>query len=152
MDVSHGGDVILGKPEITYMKALKGKRVGVEATSLGASFITRALERNGISVKDIQVVSLELTEHERAYKQGNVDAVFTFGLAEIKLLVAGVRSLFDSSQITGKIVDIIAVITEVTANYFDTIKSLINGRFCTLNFSFIFLKTILTMQIFLLLN
>ncbi len=101
MDVSHGGDVILGKPEITDMKALKGKRVGVEATSLGALFITRALERNGISLQDIQVVSLELTEHERAYKQGNVDAVFTFGLAEIKLLVAGARSLFDSGQITG---------------------------------------------------
>ena len=47
MDVSNGGDVILGKPEFTDMKALKGKRVGVESTALGAFFIARALEKNG---------------------------------------------------------------------------------------------------------
>jgi NitT/TauT family transport system substrate-binding protein len=135
MEVSHGGDVFLGKPEITDMKALKGKRVGVEATSLGALFITRALEKNGISVKDIQIFSLELTEHEQAYKQGTLDAVFTFGLAKIKLLVAGSRSLFDSKQIPGEIVDILAVSTEALANYSDTIQALINARFCALNHS-----------------
>jgi NitT/TauT family transport system substrate-binding protein len=135
MEVSHGGDVFLGKPEITDMKALKGKRVGVEATSLGALFITRALEKNGISVKDIQIFSLELTEHEQAYKQGNLDAVFTFGLAKIKLLVAGSRSLFDSKQIPGEVVDILAVSTEALANYSDTIQALINARFCALNHS-----------------
>jgi len=56
MDVSNGGDVILGKPEFTDMKALKGKRVGVESTALGAFFITRALEKNDMTAKDIQIV------------------------------------------------------------------------------------------------
>ena len=133
MEVSHGGDVFLGKPEITDMKALKGKRVGVEATSLGALFITHALEKHGISVKDIQIFPLELTEHEQAYKQGTLDAVFTFGLVKIKLLVAGSRSLFDSKQIPGEIVDILAVSTEALANYSDTIQALINPRFCAFN-------------------
>ncbi|ADI65134.1 ABC transporter substrate-binding protein [Trichormus azollae] len=135
MEVSHGGDVFLGKPEITDMKALKGKRVGVEATSLGALFITHALEKHGISVKDIQIFPLELTEYEQAYKQGTLDAVFTFGLVKIKLLVAGSRSLFDSKQIPGEIVDILAVSTEALTNYSDTIKALINPRFCAFNHS-----------------
>nr|WP_254446599.1 hypothetical protein [Dolichospermum sp. UHCC 0259] len=52
MDISHGADVILGKPEIKDMKALKGKKVGVESSSLGAFFIARALEKNGMSVKN----------------------------------------------------------------------------------------------------
>lgn len=134
VDVSHGADVILGKPEITDIKALKGKRVGVEATSLGAFFIARALEKNGMSVKDIQIVSLELTEHERAYKQGKVDAVVTFGPARIKLLAAGAKLLFDSSQIPGEIVDIIAVSTEAIANSSDTIQALINGQFRALDY------------------
>lgn len=134
MDISHGGDVILGKPEITDMKALKGKRVGVEATSVGAFFITRALEKNGMSVKDIEIVSLKVTEHELAYKQGDVDAVVTFGPARIKLLADGAKLLFDSSQIPGEIVDIIAVSTEAIANYSDAIQALINGRFRALEY------------------
>ncbi|MFO0172455.1 MAG: ABC transporter substrate-binding protein, partial [Aphanizomenon sp.] len=111
MDISNGGDVILGKPEITDIKALKGKRVGVESTALGAFFIARALEKNQMSIKDIQLVSLELIEHEQAYKQGKVDAVVTFGPARIKLLASGAKLLFDSSQIPGEIVDVLAINT-----------------------------------------
>jgi len=85
-------------------------------------------------VKDIQIVSLELTEHERAYKQGKVDAVVTFGPARIKLLAAGAKLLFDSSQIPGEIVDIIAVSTEAIANSSDTIQALINGQFRALDY------------------
>jgi NitT/TauT family transport system substrate-binding protein len=87
-----------------------------------------------MSVKDIQIVSLELTEHERAYKQGKVDAVVTFGPARIKLLAAGAKLLFDSSQIPGEIVDILAVSKEAITNSSDTIQSLVNGRFRALDY------------------
>jgi NitT/TauT family transport system substrate-binding protein len=134
MDVSNGGDVILGKPEFTDMKALKGKRVGVESTALGAFFIARALEKNDMTAKDIQIVSLELTEHDRAYKDGKVDAVVTFGPARIKLLEAGAKLLFDSSQIPGEIVDTLAVSTEAIANSPETIQALVDGRFRALDY------------------
>jgi NitT/TauT family transport system substrate-binding protein len=134
MDVSNGGDVILGKPEFTDMKSLKGKRVGVEATSLGAFFIARALEKNDMTTQDIQIVSLELTEHERAYKEGKVDAVVTFGPARINLLAAGAKLLFDSSQIPGEIVDTLAVSTEAIANSPKTIQALVDARFRALDY------------------
>lgn len=134
MDISNGGDVILGKPEFADMKALKGKRIGVEATSLGAFFMTRALEKNGMTTKDVEIVSLELTEHERAYKQGMVDAVVTFGLGRTKLLEAGAKLLFDSSQISGEIVDTLAVSTEAIATSPEAIQSLVNGRFRALDY------------------
>lgn len=129
MDISHGGDVILGKPEFSGIKDLKGKRVGVEATALGAFFIARALEKNGMSPQDIQIVSLELTEHERAYKEGKVDAVVTFGPPRVKLIEAGAKLLFDSSQIPGEIVDTLVVRTDAIAKSPDTVQALINGRF-----------------------
>lgn len=45
-DISNGGDVIVAKPEIKNLKALKGRRVGMEASSvLGAYMLTRALEQ-----------------------------------------------------------------------------------------------------------
>jgi len=134
MDFSNGSDVILGKPEIADIKALKGKRVGVESTALGAFFITRALEENGMSIQDIQVISLELTEHERAYKENQVDAVVTFGPARTKLLEAGAKLLFDSSMIPGEIVDVLAVSTEAIEKYPQAIQSLVNGRFQALGY------------------
>ena len=134
MDVSDGGDVILGKPEITNIKALKGKRVGVESTALGAYFLARALEKNGLSPKDVQIVSLELTEHERAYKEGKVDAVVTFGPARVKLLAAGAKLLFDSSQIPGEIVDTLVVRQSAIDNSANRIQALVNGRFRALDY------------------
>lgn len=134
MDISHGGDVILGKPDISSIKDLKGKRVGVESTALGAFFIARALEKNGMSPQDIQIVSLELTEHERAYKEGKVDGVVTFGPPRVKLLEAGAKLLFDSSQIPGEIVDTLVVRTDAIAKSPDTIQSLVNGRFRALDY------------------
>ncbi len=43
MDVSHGGDVILGQAGLQDMRDLKGKRVGFEDTALGAYVLARAL-------------------------------------------------------------------------------------------------------------
>lgn len=134
MDISTGGDVILGNPKIKTMKDLKGKRVGVESTSLGAFFIARALEKNGMSPEDISIVSLEIIEHEQAYKQGKVDAVVTFGPPKAKLLEAGANVLFDSSQIPGEIVDTLVVNKKSIDNYPETIQALINGRFKALQY------------------
>jgi len=134
MDISEGGDVILGKPDISNLKELKGKRVGVESTALGAFFLVRALEKNGMSSKDIQIISLELTEHERAYKEGKVDAVVTFGPARVKLLEAGAKLLFDSSEIPGEIVDTLVVRNEAINTSSDTIQALVNGRFKALDY------------------
>ncbi|WP_339378551.1 ABC transporter substrate-binding protein [Calothrix sp. NIES-2100] len=134
MDVSNGGDVILGKPNIANIKALKGKRVGVESTALGAFFIARALEKNGLSPKDIQIVSLDFSQHERAFKENKVDAIVTFGPPRFKLLAAGAKLLFDSSQIPGEIVDTLVVSEEAIANNSQTIQTLVNERFRALDY------------------
>lgn len=134
MDFSKGGDVILGKPNLANFKALKGKRVGVESTALGAFFLTRALEKNGMTPKDIEIVSLQLTEHERAFKEGKVDAVVTFGPAKVNLLAGGAKLLFDSSQIPGEIVDTLVVSTDAIEKSPETIQALVNGRFRALDY------------------
>ncbi len=134
MDISHGADVILAKPEFTDMKLLKGKRVGVEATSLGAYFLARALEKNGMTRKDVQIVSLEPSEHESAFKTGQVDAVVTFGPARAKLLASGAKLIFDSSQIPGEIIDVIVVNTAAIASSPEEIQVLVNGRFRALDY------------------
>lgn len=134
MDFSDGGDVILGKPEIQNMQGLKNRPVGVESTALGAFIITRALEQKGLSPKDIKIVSLGVSEHERAFKEGTVDAVVTFGSARTKLLAVGAKVLFDSSQIPGEIVDVLIVREEVIKNQPKALQTLVDGRFRALDY------------------
>lgn len=134
MDFSNGGDVILGKPEIKNVQGLKNKPVGVESTALGAFIITRALEQKGMSPQDIKIVSLGVSEHERAFKKGTVDAVVTFGSARTNLLKAGAKILFDSSQIPGEIVDVLIVRDEVIKKQSKTLQALVDGRFRALDY------------------
>ncbi|NJR23251.1 MAG: ABC transporter substrate-binding protein [Richelia sp. CSU_2_1] len=134
MDFSNGGDVILGKPEIKKLKALKGRPVGVESTALGAFIITRALEQQGMSPKDIKIISLGVSEHERAFKKGTVDAVVTFGAARTKLLAAGAKTLFDSSQMAGEIVDVLILREDVINKQPQTVQALVEGRFRALDY------------------
>lgn len=134
MDFSNGGDVILGKPEIQNLQGLKSRPVGVESTALGAFIITRALEQKSMSPQDIKIVSLGVSEHERAFKDGKVDAVVTFGSARTKLLAAGAKLLFDSSQIPGEIVDVLIVREEVINKQPKALQALVDGRFRALDY------------------
>ncbi len=134
MDFSNGGDVILAPPHITSMEMLKGQKIGVESTALGAFFLVRALEESGISIQDIEIVSLELNEHENAYKQGMVDAVVTFGTPAANLLSNGANIIFDSSQIPGEIVDVLIARQGVIENQPKTLQTLVNARFKALDY------------------
>ena len=134
MDFSDGGDVILGQPGISNFKALKGRRIGVESTALGSFFLSRALEKNGMSAQDVQIVSLELADHERAFKDQEVDAVVTFGPARSRLLKAGARQLFDSGSIPGEIVDTLVVSTDAIETNPKAVQALVDGRFKALDY------------------
>lgn len=129
MDFSEGGDVILAKPEIANLEALKGKRVGVEANALGAYTISRALELANLTPKDIEVVPLGLSEHERAFNNGEVDAVVTFGAARTRILETGAKQIFDSSQIPGEIVDTLVIRQSVMEKQPEASQALVKGHF-----------------------
>jgi NitT/TauT family transport system substrate-binding protein len=134
MDFSEGGDVILAKPTIPNVQSLQGKRVGLEANALGAYIITRALERVNLSIKDIQIVSLDPSEHERAFETGAIDAAVTFGPARVKLLEAGAKQIFDSSNLPGEIVDVLVVREAFLTHHPETVKALVKGHFRGLDY------------------
>ena len=109
MDVSAGGDVIIGQAGLTAMGDLKGLRVGFENSALGSYVLSRALELANLSIPDVIKVPLELDEHEGAFLQHQVDAVVTFEPVRNRLLSQGGVLLFDSNQIPGEIVDVLVV-------------------------------------------
>lgn len=109
MDVSHGGDVLLARPGIAGLADLRGRRVGVETTTLGAYLLARALAKAGLAAGDVQVVHAAVDQHLEAYRRGDVDAVITFDPVRGQLLKAGAQVLFSSAEIPGEIVDVLVV-------------------------------------------
>lgn len=108
-DVSHGADVLMARRGIKNIGQLKGKRIGVEKTALGAYFLSLILRAAHLSANDVQIVSLPLDEHVEAYRAGLVDAVVTFGLTRSELTRQGAVVLFDSTRVPGKIMDTLVV-------------------------------------------
>lgn len=133
-DISQGADVILAKPSLQSLRDLKGKRVGVESTALGAYLLSRALEKAGMRLQDVRVIPLGASEHAAAYKQGQVDAVVTFEPTRSILLAAGARLLFDSTQIPGEIVDVLVTQQSILDNQQPMMKTLGRAWFRSLDY------------------
>ncbi|SKB13238.1 conserved exported hypothetical protein [Planktothrix sp. PCC 11201] len=134
IDVSNGADVILGKPELKTLADIKGKKVGVENTALGAYILSRGLDKAGLSLQDITVVSLGYSEHEAAFKQGEVDAVVTFEPVRSNLLATGAKVLFDSSKIPGEVVDMLVVRQDILETQSKNLEQLVRGWFMALDY------------------
>lgn len=109
LDMSNGGDAILARPPLKRMADLKGRRIGVETTALGAYMLSRASAMAGLSTGDYTVVPLHASEHEAAFHAGRVDAVVTFEPVRSQLIASGATPVFDSKNIPGEIVDVLAV-------------------------------------------
>ena len=133
-DFSNGADVLLARPEFHSIQELKGKRVGAEATILGAYMLARALEHGGLAVSDVQVVEVPLLEHESAFLSGKVDAIVTFEPRRSRLMASGARVLFDSSQIPGEIVDVLLTRQDLTDGQTRELGVFVSGWFRALDY------------------
>src|SRR5215471_19764041 len=89
--------------------AISKARWSVESSALGAFVLSRALAINGMQASDVNVVHLESNEQPEAFAKGQVDGAVTFDPYRGQFLRAGANTLFDSSQIPGEIVDLLAV-------------------------------------------
>jgi len=133
-DISNGGDAILGKPEIKNLQELKNRRVGVESTALGAFELSRALEQVSMSTKDVKIVPLLVSQDELAFKQKRIDGVVTYEPTVSKLRAIGANLLFDSRQIPGEVLDILAMRESAVTKQPDTAKALTIGWFRALDY------------------
>ncbi|MDH5588929.1 MAG: ABC transporter substrate-binding protein [Gemmatimonadota bacterium] len=134
MDVSHGADVVIGGPGIEDISGLVGARVGVETTALGAYVITRALEFAHLTLDGVEIVPLELHEHEQAFLNGSVDAVTTFEPVASRLREEGGRTLFSSRDIPGEIVDVLVVRASALEGRRQAVVSLIRAWVAALEY------------------
>jgi NitT/TauT family transport system substrate-binding protein len=133
-DQSAGSDVILAKPSIKTVSDLKGKRIASDLSALSGYLLVRALEKAGLKLQDIEIVSCSLNDQIDAYKADRFDAAITFDPYQSKLVEAGAKIIFDSRQIPGEIVDLMLTSQSVINQNLGTLKILTEGFFQALDY------------------
>lgn len=128
-DESNGADALLAVPSIQNLSDLRGKRLGIESSAVGALMLSRLLEAADLQPADVFKVPLTADQHVSAYESGEVDAVITFEPMASQLRAAGANTLFDSSRLPGLIVDVLAVHAETVASSAPQIRALLRGYF-----------------------
>jgi NitT/TauT family transport system substrate-binding protein len=111
LDYSDGSDMIIGAPGVASIKDLKGKKVGVEVTLMEHLLLLKALELNGMTQADVELVNTATNETPQTLGSGKVGAVGAWYPVSGQALkqVAGAKPLFTSADVKGLIYDVLAV-------------------------------------------
>ncbi len=107
LNISAGADTLLARPTITTLADLRGKRIGVEQSAVGAYMLDAALQEAGLGATDITIVPLPVDEHLAAWDSQAIDAVVSFDPVRQRLLGQGAVELFTSRDIPGQVVDVL---------------------------------------------
>jgi NitT/TauT family transport system substrate-binding protein len=134
VDVSAGADAILARPSIRSLGELRGKRIAVDEQEVSIYLLHRALQEGGLTLRDVELVRAPLEELAGAYRRGEVDAVVTFEPTTTQVLRAGAQRLFDSSRISGEILDVMVVHGRVLEEQPGRLRTLLEGWFEALTY------------------
>lgn len=134
MDFSRGADVLLAKPEIRTLKALSGRTLVVEKSAVGAIMLQGVLEKSALKGYEVVVHNAGVNQHLAMWQNDEVAAVVTFEPFKSLLEAKGGHVLFDSSEIPGRITDVL-VATEQTAHERpEQLRHLLKAHFSALDF------------------
>jgi NitT/TauT family transport system substrate-binding protein len=116
-DYSNGNDGIVAR-NANSVADLKGRQVRLVELSVSHYMLSRALDMNGLSERDLRVVNQSDADIAAVYLTDKNGAVVTWNppLQEVRNS-KGSKLLFDSSQIPGEIVDITFVRTDADERF-----------------------------------
>jgi NitT/TauT family transport system substrate-binding protein len=124
-DYSNGNDMIVAKPGVKSLKALKGKKIGLELGLVEHLLLLNGLKKNGMSEKDVTLVNSKTNETPQVLASGQVDAIGAWQPVSGQAMKAlpGSRPVYTSAQAPGLIYDVLAVNpTKLAANKEEWIK------------------------------
>jgi NitT/TauT family transport system substrate-binding protein len=106
---------------------LAGQRVALEEAATGALLLDGLLRAAGLSVDQIRKVPSTLAQSAEVFKKGEADVVVTAEPWASQIERSGGVRLFDSSQIPNRIIDVLAVRTEVVELHRPAIGELVGA-------------------------
>lgn len=132
-DNSTGNDQIIVKEEISSIEDLVGMDIGIEVGVVDHFLLALGLEDAGLSLDDVNIVSLETGAAAAAFSAGQLDAVGAFApFTTQALTLEGSHVLFDSSDFPGAIPDHLVVSGALVDERPDVVQGLIDAWFLTL--------------------
>jgi NitT/TauT family transport system substrate-binding protein len=110
-DYSNGNDMVVGKPGVTSVAQLKGKKVGVEVGFVSHLLLMNALASAKMTDKDIQIVNVPTDQTPQTLKSGVVDAIVAWQPNSGQALkeLPGSKAIFTSANVPGVIYDELCV-------------------------------------------
>ncbi len=110
-DYSNGNDVIVGRPGVRSLAALKGKKVAVEVGLVEHLMLLNALKKAGLKETDVTLVNAKTNEMPQMLASGDVAAVGAWQpiAGQAMQAVPGARALYTSADEPGLIYDVLAV-------------------------------------------
>jgi len=134
-DNSAGNDKIIATEEIQSIPELEGKDVAVEAGVVDDFLLTLALEEEGMSRSDVNIVDLETGAAAAAFAAGQVDAVGAFPPFWLTALKReGSHELISSAAFPGAIPDLLVTSQKLIDERPDQVQALVNTWFDVLAF------------------
>lgn len=132
-DYSDSGDVIIGRPEFSSLKDLKGKTVGFEGiNSFSHVFVLKALENAGVRETDARFENLPALDVLDALEKGRIDAGHTWEPVKSRAVNKGYKILGKAGDIPGLITDVLAfrpgILKDRSEDIQGIIKSLLEAR------------------------
>ena len=126
-DYSNGNDMVIGGPGVTSVKDLKGKKIGVEIGFVSHLLLLNALEKNGMTEADVELINVPTNETPQVLASGEVDAIVAWqpSSGQALKLVPGSKAIYTSADEPGLIYDLLSVSPESLAARRDDWKKVI---------------------------
>lgn len=129
LDTSSGADVLLARPGIATLAALRGQRLAVERSAVGGLMLVQALAAAGLTTDELTVLEMPLDDHPRAAQDRHIDAAISYEPTATRLQRLGWQRLFDSRAIPDTIFDVLAVRRDRMSGRRGAIESAVTGHF-----------------------
>jgi len=116
-DYSNGNDMVVARPKIKMIQQLKGQKIGLETGFVGHLLLLQALEENGLTESDVELVNYPTDQTPQALESGNVSAIVAWqpNSGQALKAVPGSKPIFTSADAKGLIYDLLYVSSESLA-------------------------------------
>ncbi len=128
-DNSFGNDALLASPGIGSVKDLKGKKVATELGTVDHFLLLKALEKNGMTEKDIQFTNIKVQDCPAAMLSKQVDAAVVWEPSLDKILkdVKGSKALFTSKDVPGAIPDLLVIKSDIVEKRPEDVQKIVDA-------------------------
>ncbi|MDH5546750.1 MAG: ABC transporter substrate-binding protein [Gammaproteobacteria bacterium] len=129
-DISAGADAVYSRTRLKDLSELRGARIGVEKSALGALMLHKLLEAAHLSEFDVVTVNSSVDQHIDDWKNQRFDTLITYEPISTELERLHAYRLIDTRQFPELVFDVLAVRTNMLSGQkISELKSLIKSHF-----------------------